>query len=186
MMKRTFIAVKIETTTEMERLVVNLRSLLGNENIKWADIRNIHVTLAFMGDTPVVKIAPITQLIKGKCAGFGKFDFMLAGTGIFRNFRDPRIIWAGIKPQDGLIKLRALITECLEAGDVGFDGKPFVPHLTLGRLKNIKDIENLRRVLEKYRNIEFQKVWINEVVLFESILKPAGPVYIPLATLPLS
>lgn len=185
MMKRIFIAVKVVITAEMEMLMASLRSFLGNENIRWVDIQNIHITLAFLGDTPAAKISPLTLMIKEKCTGFGNFNFTLAGTGIFRNFRDPRIIWAGINPQEDLIRLRTLITECLNTAGLDFDGKPFVPHLTLGRLKTIRDIENLRRVLDTFRDTEFQNVGVNEVILFESILNQAGPTYKPLAGFPL-
>ncbi|NMC38938.1 MAG: RNA 2',3'-cyclic phosphodiesterase [Bacteroidales bacterium] len=184
-MKRIFIAIKVEAGIELQRMTANLKAVLGNENIKWADIRNIHVTLAFLGDTEEKKIRSLAGVIKEKCAGFGDFEFTISGTGVFRNFRDPRVIWAGINPQEELIRLGELIVDALRQEDFDLDDKPFRPHITLGRIKNIRDIQNLKKVLAKYSYAELQTVSVKEVILFESILKQAGPVYKPLANFPL-
>ena len=59
--------------------------------------------------------------------------------------------------------------------------RQFKPHLTLGRVKSVRDTENLKKVLEKYRDDEFQKVEVKEVILYESILMQTGPIYKPWA-----
>jgi 2'-5' RNA ligase len=66
------------------------------------------------------------------------------------------------------------------------DQVEFVPHLTLGRVKEIRQAEKLVRLLEQYKNKSFGTADIREIVYYESILHPEGPVYLPLARFPLS
>jgi len=178
-MKRIFIALKVEPGDILLRMHSSLRSLLGNEKIKWVDPGNIHLTLAFLGDTDDDRIKIAGIMLKNTCSGFGEFDFTLAGTGIFKSYNDPKVIWIGIEESEKLRKLNDIINTGLK--DTGFkvEDRPFKPHLTFGRIRFVKDIDALRSALERYQNNPIQKVQVKEVILYESILKPTGPVYKP-------
>jgi 2'-5' RNA ligase len=65
--------------------------------------------------------------------------------------------------------------------DAGFklEDRPYRPHLTLGRIKSLKDTNTLKTALEKYKDKPIQQVNVEEVILYESILKPTGPIYKP-------
>lgn len=176
-MKRIFIAVKVYPEVELLRIISSLQALLGAERIKWVDPANIHLTLSFLGDTEEKRIKILSDMLKEKCTGFHAFNFLLVGTGIFKNYRDPRVIWAGIKSPEKLVMLNNIITEGLKLNGFEIEERDFKPHLTLGRIKSIKDSENLKNVIERYKDHQIQNVKINEVILFESILKQTGPVY---------
>ena len=158
-------------------MISTFRALLGNESIKWVDPGNIHLTLSFLGDTEEKKIKIISAVLKGKCAGFGEYDFVLKGTGVFKNYRDPRIIWVGIRSSEKLIKLNDIIMNGLIDAEFKTEDRPFKPHLTLGRIKSIKDINNLKIVLEEFQDTEIQNVHVKEVILYESILMQTGSLY---------
>ena len=79
-----------------------------------------------------------------------------------------------------LSELQSLIESGLRSSDFRLSERHFNPHLTLARIKSVLDIENLRKLLLKYSGTTFQKVPVKEVILFESILRPEGPLYIPL------
>jgi 2'-5' RNA ligase len=179
-MKRIFIALKIEPGDTLLRMISSLKSLPGNERINWVDPANIHLTLAFLGDTDeeMIKIADIA--VRQQCRGSGEFSFKLSGTGVFRNYRDPKVIWAGIEECPNLTRLNNLISTALCDAGFKLEKRPFKPHITLGRIKSIKDPKAFESAVERYRSTFFQEVAVNEVILFESILKPTGPVYKPL------
>ena len=180
-MKRIFIAVKVDPGGELLRMFSSLKAMLEAENIKWVDPANIHLTLSFLGDTEEKRIGVLSRMLSDTCTGFGEFDFNLTGTGVFKNFRDPRILWVGVRSAEKLIQLNKKISEGLILNGFETEERQFKPHLTLGRVKSVKDTENLKILLESYRDVQFQTVNINEVILFESILRLSGPIYKPLA-----
>ena len=176
--KRIFIGIKIDPEGTLTRMISSLKSVLANDNIKWVDPANIHITLAFLGDTKEEKIKVATMMLRQVCKGFGQFNFTLSGTGLFKSFRDPRVIWAGIENSKELVELNSLILKGLRESGFNIEDRPFRPHITIGRIKSIKDSDLLRKTLDRYKDVTFQSVPVSEIILFESILKPSGPVYI--------
>jgi 2'-5' RNA ligase len=179
-MKRIFIAVKVNPEGELLRMFSSLKAILAAENIKWVEAANMHLTLAFLGDTEEKRIKFLSSMLKNKCSGFGEFDFNLTGTGVFKNFRDPRVLWVGIQSAERLIQLNNIIAEGLKLNGFEIEERQFRPHLTLGRVKSVRNTENLKSVLEKYRDKHFQIVQVGEVILYESILMQTRPIYKPL------
>jgi 2'-5' RNA ligase len=185
-MKRIFIAIKVDPGQSLMRIYSSLRSLLGSEKIKWTDPANIHLTLAFLGDTADDLISVAGIILKQKCAGFGDFKFNLNGAGVFKNYRDPRVIWIGIEPNENLIQLNDRILTGLKDAGFKLEDRQFRPHITLGRIKSIKNPDALRSALGEYQESQIQEVHVKEVILYESILKPTGPVYKPIGNFSLS
>jgi RNA 2',3'-cyclic 3'-phosphodiesterase len=179
-MKRIFIAVKVEPGEILLRMLTSFKILFKNESIKWTSVDNIHITLAFLGDTQEEKIKAISDMLNGKCEGYGKLDLNIKGVGIFKNLYDPRVIWTGIGNSEKLIKLNSLVIAGLKDLSVTTEGRQFNPHLTLGRIKSIKNKNELKTILENYLDTEIQKVPVDEIILYESILLHTGPVYKPI------
>jgi 2'-5' RNA ligase len=178
-MKRIFIAVRTEPGEELTRMCSSLRALLGNEKITWVNMDNIHLTLVFLGDTEEERIKVAGIVLKQKCTGFGEFNFKLSGTGVFGSFKNPRVIWTGIKNPERLIELNKLIITGLK--DTGFkiEEHQFSPHITIGRIKSIQNPEAFKSAIGRYHDTFIQEVYVRDVILYESILKPTGPVYHP-------
>jgi RNA 2',3'-cyclic 3'-phosphodiesterase len=180
-MKRIFIAVKVEAGEILLKMISSLKSGLSNENIKWTNPDNIHITLSFIGDTEEEKINIISAMLKVKCEGFGRFELIIRGSGVFKNLSDPRIIWTGIDPSERFMQLNAFVMNGLKDAGIKTEERPFKPHLTIGRIKNLKDKTVLKTLIDKYQYTEMQKVPVNEVTLYESILLQSGPEYKPIA-----
>jgi 2'-5' RNA ligase len=180
-MKRIFIALKIIPDKKLSALISTLQAGLKNEKISWTNPDNIHITIAFLGDTEQDKITEISGMISERCRGLGCFDISLVGAGLFRSVNDPRVIWAGISESTKLRVLNSIIKAGLRDIGIKIEDRDFNPHLTLGRIKSINDKDNLKKVVDKSDGEELQVVSITEVILFESILQQTGPVYKPLA-----
>ena len=179
-MKRIFIAVKTEPSSEFMNMYKSMKALLGGEKITWVNMDSIHLTLVFLGDTEDDMITAAGIVMKQKCTGYGEFCFSISGTGVFRSFREPRVIWVGITDSGRLIELQNQIAGGLRDAGFKIEDREFSPHITLGRIKAIKNPEALKSAVAHYNDKFFQEVKIGEVILFESILKPTGPVYHPL------
>jgi RNA 2',3'-cyclic 3'-phosphodiesterase len=177
--KRIFIGIKIEPEGTLVKMIATLRAVLADDKIKWVDPANIHITLAFLGDMDEERIKVVAIMLSKVCSGFNRFSFNISGTGLFKNFHDPRVIWTGIDNADMLIRLNSMVIRGLSDAGFRLEERSFRPHITLGRIKYVKDKIRLRNTVERFRGKHFQNVDVKEVILFESILKPDGPIYKP-------
>jgi RNA 2',3'-cyclic 3'-phosphodiesterase len=180
-MRRIFIALKVDAGENLKDMISDFRSSLEGEKIKWVEPDNLHVTMEFLGDTEEEEIILLSSVLEEKCAGYGDFGFNLKGAGVFRNIREPRVIWAGVPFTGELQKLSEFIRSGLKEAGFSPDEMPFKPHLTIGRINSLRSGNRLATLLEKYHGFDIQKVPVKEVNLYESILKPSGPVYKPIS-----
>ena len=180
-MKRTFIAVKVDIGEDFKDVVSTLREELVNENIRWTDINNLHVTLAFIGDTDESSVINIKSMLESDFSGFDSIDFRLTGFGVFRNFKDPRILFTDIENPERLIAAWEIVIKGLNALDIKLEERNFRPHLTIGRMKYLRDMNNLQELVQKYMNVKLQYVTVSEIVYYESVLSPQGSVYKPIS-----
>ncbi|MGQ9621292.1 MAG: RNA 2',3'-cyclic phosphodiesterase [Bacteroidales bacterium] len=179
-MKRTFVAVKTEPGEKLIKIISLLRAEFIHDSVKWVDPDRMHLTLAFLGDTDEDTIGLISQELEKKCTGSGTVTFTVASLGVFPGIHHPRVIWAGIANGETLVNLYGIVTGLLSSLNIPLEEREVKPHLTLGRIKFIKNTERLKQFISEYENIVFQKVTINELIYYESILQPAGPVYKPI------
>ena len=185
-MKRTFIAVKIIPNEKMRDILSRFRNELAKERIKWVDPGSMHITLCFMGDTREELIHPMKEEIKQAVSLFPPVKFIFKGCGIFRNIRDPRVIWIGLESDPGLAELKMHLDGILEPFGFAPEKRDFKPHLTLGRIKGLTDASILEDLVREYSNIKVQEFETDRVIFYESILQPEGPRYIPLLEAKLS
>ncbi len=178
-MKRIFTAIRIEPGNTFLELISSLKAVTWKDGIKWTNVDNLHITIAFLGDTEESIIKSVIQMLKEHCSGFSPFELQMKGTGVFRNFSDPRIIWTGISHSEILQQLYNLIYGGLKNLNIHLGEKTFNPHITLGRIKHLNDKESFKKIVEQYSATDIQTIPVNEVILYESILLPAGPVYKP-------
>jgi RNA 2',3'-cyclic 3'-phosphodiesterase len=178
MMKRLFAAIKIYPDKNFMDQLHHLKIHMGHEKIKWVEDHNIHVTLKFFGETDERKIPEITRVLKKVAGENPAFGFHLQSLGIFGSKYDPRVVWIGIEPYDRLVKLMKDLHAELKTIGYEPDRQNLVPHLTIGRIKEIKDKQLFQRTIEKFRQISSSEMMATELLLYESILKKEGPVYL--------
>jgi 2'-5' RNA ligase len=99
---------------------------------------NLHLTLAFLGETPEEKLSSLLQIINDTCPLSETLPIELAftHTGCFTHSHK-ELWWVGAgESGPGLRRLRAihgeLLKRLLEEG-FSVDRRPFNPHITLGR-----------------------------------------------------
>lgn len=174
---RTFVAIKINATRILEEAIRTLHFNLRGEKITWVDIRNLHLTLFFLGEIPDFQINPIADGLRGSVKESKSLRITLSGMGLFRNVRDPRVIWIGVEDNSALVELQSRIADLLVGLGYRKEKRPYRPHLTIGRVKSIYNRELLREEMEKNKDQVLQESVIHEVVFYESILRKEGPQY---------
>jgi 2'-5' RNA ligase len=105
----------------------------GLKGARWIDPENYHVTLRFIGDVDDrtadeaadalarIRRAPVTV--------------RLAGLDCFGNRRQPHAVFARVEPTPALMELQAEQERILQRVGLPAEGRRFVPHVTLARLK---------------------------------------------------
>jgi 2'-5' RNA ligase len=134
----------------------------------------------FLGNTDEEKVDIISSGLKEVCNGFGHFEMVIKGIGLFKNMNHPRVIWAGIEPSGKLELLNLNIVDRLRSLGFNIGDYNFKPHLTLGRIKSIVQKNVLKMLVDKYGTTEIQNLTVENIILYESILLPSGPVYKPI------
>ena len=183
-MKRLFAALKIHPDAEFLGKFHELKRELRHEQIKWVEERNIHITLKFFGETEEQNIPCISQVLEKRSAGTSPISLKLAGLGIFGSSYAPKVVWVGIEPYKDLSTLMKNIHAELKT--IGFepDRQNIIPHLTLGRIKFLKDKIIFNRTIDRFKTISSLPIRITEIILYESILHREGPEYIALEKFP--
>jgi RNA 2',3'-cyclic 3'-phosphodiesterase len=184
-MKRLFAALKINPDADFLGKYRELQKTLSPELIKWVEDRNIHVTLKFFGETDERAIPGISDVLLKRASITPCITMNLSGLGIFGSSYAPKVVWVGIEPYAELSELMKNIH--LDLKSVGYepDRQNLVPHLTLGRIKFLRDKILFNRTIGQYKTISSSSFFIREVVLYESILHRDGPEYIALDKFPL-
>jgi len=185
MKKRLFIAVDVKPDPELSRFFSQLKITFHKENIKWASQNIFHLTLKFLGETRESRIEGIAGELAGICSTYSPFSFKVKGLGYFGARKAPRVLFSEIEGAEILKELSMRINEKL--AELGFEKeqKAFRAHLTLGRIKHISDKAAFFSEIENKRDVFLQDVKIDEIILYESILKPQGPDYMVIRKFPL-
>lgn len=175
--KRLFIAIKIKPDPAFMKQYRGLKEALKHEPIKWVEEHNIHITLKFLGDTDLRIIPQIGEKLETVAHAVPSFSFKLDTLGIFGSRYQPRVIWIGINPYQPLVSLMQAVHDAMEPLGFEKDRQNLVPHLTLGRIKEIRDKQLFRETLDDLRTMASSSFQAQEMILFESILKKEGPEY---------
>ena len=185
-MRRLFVAIKISPDKELLKAYNEIRRRCHAGKIKWVDVNLFHLTLKFLGETPGEDINTITNVLKKIANSTSGFSFDLKGLGIFGSSYRPRIFRVIIENDTKLKSFGNEVLRKLEKAGFPADRQNFVPHLTLGRIKYIQDKKMLQEIISEYQTVLFQNVRVEEFILYESILHPAGPEYVILEKYTLS
>jgi len=183
-MKRLFIAIDIIPDNNFCKICTRLKSASTKlDRINWVKHDLMHLTLKFLGETPEDKIPTIVKGIKSAAVGISPFELKIGTIGAFGSRYQPRVLWFGIDKSEILEQIYMQIQK--EMRKVGFkpDFGNFVPHITLARINKIDDKQRFWKSIESMQTSFIQKVEINKIILYESILDERVPKYMEVEVL---
>lgn len=182
---RCFIAIVIPDS--LKKQIIEMTDLLKkyDADIKWVNPENIHLTLKFLGNTPQSLLTKINDTLNEAVLPYSPFHIKIYGTGVFPNKKHPRVIWIGIKDSEILINLRNAIEQSISSLGYQKDEKEFKPHLTLGRVRSQKGIMHIINNLEDFKDKDFGTIYVDNIKLMKSDLKPKGAEYSCLYDIPI-
>lgn len=173
---RTFIAVALPAGVQeaLGAISQELAPQVPEKSVKWVKPERMHLTLRFLGDTPLKILDGITGGLDEVAAASAPFTLHLDQLGCFPHERRPRVIWVGVR---GATEEAAALKQAVDRmlAPLGWDPeeRSFHPHLTLGRVKRYHNQIDL----PWGASVVSQPIPVDAVHLIESQLRPNGPVY---------
>ncbi|WJP99864.1 RNA 2',3'-cyclic phosphodiesterase [Geobacillus stearothermophilus] len=134
-MKRSHYFIAVPLTSEAKQAIARFSGDASSSLPfrTWVHEEDYHITLAFLGDVPPGKIAPLCEAMAAVAAKSAPFSLALAGLGTFGERTAPRIFWQGVKEEAALNELRRDVYEACLALGFSLDRRPFAPHITIAR-----------------------------------------------------
>jgi len=179
---RSFIA--IELSEEAKKGLAGLRKELERDEhrfVKWVDPGGIHLTLKFLGNIHSKRATEIAEAMKKATQGIPPFLLEISGLGAFPSLKQARVFWVGVSGElDKLSELQKNIDSALAAMGFAKEERPFVPHLTLARIREGASPSERTSFGELVGSTVFEDkypVKVEGVRLMRSQLTPAGAIY---------
>lgn len=163
---RTFIS--IDLPTEINGEIKKIQDKLPKFSGKKTELRNLHLTLKFLGEIDDDKIKDIRQKLSS--IKFALFKTEIKYSGFFDN-KKYGVVWLYLNNCENLQKA---VDESL--ADL-FPKEPrFMSHLTIARVKNVEDKNEF---LKKIKSIKLPKIKfiVDKFHLKKSVLCSEGPEY---------
>jgi RNA 2',3'-cyclic 3'-phosphodiesterase len=177
---RLFIALPLpsEVKTVLQTQQDSLKTHLNehDKNIRWTKSEQWHLTLVFLGATNRERLPQIQSAVERAAKPINAFDLETTSLGAFPSLRRPSVLWLGVEGEVGTLQtLQLRLSEAL-SGMIEPDDKPFKPHLTLARLKQFGLGKEVSQAFAE--TTPTKTAWtVNELQLYQSILKPDGAEY---------
>jgi RNA 2',3'-cyclic 3'-phosphodiesterase len=186
MVKRLFIALKIEPSKVLSDLLSDMKNQLQGSDIRWVNLNHLHITLMFLGNVESALFSEIEAELDKIATRNAPFNLTLVGLGAFYRNKQASVIWAGIKSSSSIDKLASEVQQSMFKLGFKTEERKFRPHLTLGRIKSQCNERVLKSYLVETREKLIQDTSINKFILFESKLMPMGTIYYQLKTFDLN
>lgn len=174
---RAFIAIELPSiiAKSLEEIQDNLKDTANK--ITWVKPDNIHLTMKFLGNIETDKAHAIEKILKNIVSQISIGKLSVKGVGAFPTINNPRVIWVGVEDDKNLLNIYTQLEEGLAGLGFKKEERPFKPHLTLGRIKFLKDKKGLKERLEKFADIKLASFIVDSLILFKSELTPEGSLY---------
>ncbi len=187
--KRIFVAINLpkevknkllELQKEIKNEFENLTDIDFQRIIRFVPPENLHLTLLFLGYLSFEQIEALKRILKEIAPKQNSFKIVLKSLSYAPpDQKIPRMIWVKISQSQELLLLQENLQKSVrDAFEFRFfkpEKRPFLPHLTLARLKlfGLKKLDELPAI-EKNLNFDFQATSFE---IMESNLKRTGAQY---------
>jgi 2'-5' RNA ligase len=182
---RVFLA--IDMPPEVKALVQQIQEQLKQHDltVRWIDPASTHLTLKFLGKVPTSSVDELVERMAEVAVKSQPLALRTDTLGVFPNLLRPRVVWLGLTGDlHALGRLQTSLEQAFMPLGFAAEGRPFTPHLTLGRTHKevsrprLQTIERAVAQTTIRQSVEFE---VSEVVLMRSDLHPSGARYTVLA-----
>lgn len=175
---RAFIAATLDdkTRSQIQNRIKQLKKNLSPDQIHWAPMENMHLTLRFLGNIEKSQLKPLIEAVTTTLPPIQtRLQLNLGQTIFFPDAKHPRFITLDVLQNPALEKFAALIESAIVQSGFEKDTRPFRPHLTIGRIK-----KSLGRDFKLPKDPEKIHQTNTEIILFQSLFEANGVIHQPL------
>ncbi len=178
---RCFIAVNIgeEIRKALGELQAEMQAKadVGKGDVKWVRPGSMHLTLKFLGEIKDQQLVEVCNITAEVASRHKSFELDVASVGHFGG-RSARVLWVGCGlGNDKLLHLQKDLEQQLAAAGWPEEKRQFTGHLTLCRVRNSKAGVKLAQLTDSYKEYDLGTVLADSLTVYESQLRPAGPIY---------
>jgi 2'-5' RNA ligase len=173
---RVFVAIPLPSELKAKLATLQQEFRQSALHATWVREASFHVTLKFLGEIHPERLQAIVTSMRETAQRYRPFDVMLRGVGVFPNELRPRVLWVGL--HGGVLgQLQRELEEHLALQGYPADERPYHPHLTLARVKQVRQHRDFLTCINKYRDTEVGPFTVDCLELLESQLHPTGANY---------
>lgn len=179
---RSFVAIELppDVLSALGRLQGSLQAD-SPPGVKWVDAKSIHLTLKFLGGVPASRLELVSAALAKVAQAMRPLTLVVKGLGVFPDARRPRVAWVGLEGDvDRLAQLQQAIDTALTPLGFAKEDRPFVPHLTLARLREDMPPPERAGFGQRYLAAHLEPLVpfkVDSLNLMKSQLTPRGAVY---------
>lgn len=155
----------------------------GLNGARWIDPENYHITLRFIGDVDGKTADEVVDSLD-RLSNSLQFPIRLTHLGSFGGDK-PRALYAGVEPSEALNRLQAAQERVLQRAGLPPEGRKFVPHVSLARLRGTS-AEDVARFMAEAARFEPLAFVPTRFVLFSSRDSVGGGPYLVEQSYPLA
>lgn len=180
---RLFVAINFPETLRQGLWSATELLRAGALPVRWVKPEGMHLTLKFLGEVGDDQQEQLAAALRRVAESCRAVTVTVGEFGAFPDSRRPRVLWAGISPEPGLELLQHQVEQ--EFGPLGFppEGRPFRPHLTLGRAQPDARAAAFRDLEDVLSRVSFEETaTVSSVELMRSIPTRTGAEYQPVTS----
>jgi 2'-5' RNA ligase len=170
MTRRLFVGLELPSSYQqsLAELDPHIRGL------RWLPAEQLHLTMSFLGEVDSQHEATLREALAE--VSVPEFFLPIQGAGAFGGSR-PTVVWIGVgRGHPHLFALHHHIQDAVLHCGLEADLKPFHPHITVGRAKDVSR-SALRPFLQDHAATEFGMWKVSAFTLFSSVLSSGGSTY---------
>lgn len=183
-MARLFFAVAVspDVGSRLRALADELARREGAKALRFTAPEQAHYTLRFLGPQSEERREAAARAGAVAAREAIPFDLDVESSGVFPDERRAHTLWIGAgKGAPQLVALAGRLESALAAEGFAAEDRPFVPHMTLARVKRRLDRATIASFVSAGSR-PLGAVRVDEFKLFESRPTPSGALYVPLVT----
>jgi 2'-5' RNA ligase len=146
--------------------------------IRWVAPDILHLTLKFLGDVATDRETAVVEGLEAAVQGAKPFAMEIGGFGAFPRPNRPRVVWVGCEATPPLELLQHRVEREMLALGFPLEGRPFHPHVTLGRVRKDARSPDLAALEPTMQDLALHDVvTVRSIDLMQSTLRPDGATY---------